>query len=164
MIEHCKYYAYITESESTNRVCYNRDCYYWIDHHQASKWLRTLTRYVVLSWMLCMRCPCPPLRNKYPTLESMQQTGFLLQHEAEILAKMEQQDKNQGRFSLYVINWALLLIRDGRERGFFENPNDAKALLDPITNFKKSCSVVLKYQITAIPLSLIQVLYSRRPS
>ena len=83
--------------------------------------------------------------------------GFLLRHESEILAKMERQDNGQGRFSLYVINWALILIRDGRDQGYFEHPNDAKGLLDPITSFKKSCSIVLKYQITAIPLSLIQV-------
>ena len=80
-----------------------------------------------------------------------------MSHEAEILAKMERQDKNQNRFSLYVINWAIVLVKDAREQGYFDNPNDAKNILDPLTAFKKSCSNVLKYQITAIPLSLIQV-------
>ena len=82
--------------------------------------------------------------------------GFLLKHEAEILSNYDD-DLNRSRLSLHVINWALVLVRDGRERGFFENPGDATRLLDPLIAFKKSCSVVLKYQITAIPLSFVQV-------
>ncbi|XP_046438524.1 bestrophin-3-like isoform X1 [Daphnia pulex] len=123
------------------------------DNAQSSKWLRTLTRYLILAWMMCMRTTCRPLRNKYPTLESMQRAGFLLKHEAEILS-LEQEESH--KWSLRVINWALILVRQGRDEGLFENPGDATRLLDPIVAFKKSCSVVLKYQITAIPLSFVQ--------
>lgn len=55
-----------------------------------------------------------------------------------------------------------MLVREGRDSGYFENPSDATRLLDPIIAFKKSCSVVLKYQITAIPLSFVQV-HSQNP-
>ena len=77
-----------------------------------------------------------------------------MKHEAEILS-LEQEESH--KWSLRVINWALMLVRQGREEGYFENPSDATRLLDPIVAFKKSCSVVLKYQITAIPLSFVQV-------
>ncbi len=83
-------------------------------------------------------------------------TGFLLKHEAEILSQSEEEE-HRSRWSLRVINWALILVREGRDRDYFENPADATRLLDPIIAFKKSCSVVLKYQITAIPLSFVQV-------
>ena len=82
--------------------------------------------------------------------------GFLLKHEIDILEEAEK-DENESRWSLRVTNWALLLVREGRENGYFENPADATRLLDPIVAFKKACSVVLKYQITAIPLSFVQV-------
>ena len=68
-----------------------------------------------------------------------------------------EEDANRSRLSLHVINWALILVREGRERGLFENPGDATRVLDPLIAFKKSCSIVLKYQITAIPLSFVQV-------
>jgi len=68
-----------------------------------------------------------------------------------------EEDANRSRLSLHVINWALILVREGRERGLFENPGDATRILDPLIAFKKSCSIVLKYQITAIPLSFVQV-------
>ena len=70
---------------------------------------------------------------------------------------MNKGDYKESRLSLHVINWALILVRDGRDKGYFENPSDATRLLDPLISFKKSCSVVLKYQITAIPLSFVQV-------
>lgn len=81
--------------------------------------------------------------------------GFLLKHEADILS--ESSKDGEDRWSLRVINWALILVREARDNGMFENPSDATRLLDPIIAFKKSCSVVLKYQITAIPLSFVQV-------
>lgn len=79
-----------------------------------------------------------------------------MKHEVEILLNSEE-DANRSRSSLHVINWALILVREGRERGLFENPGDATRILDPLIAFKKSCSIVLKYQITAIPLSFVQV-------
>lgn len=77
-----------------------------------------------------------------------------MKHEAEILALDE--EKNH-KWSLRVVNWALILVRQARDEGYFDNPSDATRLLDPIVAFKKSCSIVLKYQITAIPLSFVQV-------
>lgn len=121
--------------------------------------MRTLTRYVIVAWILCMRCTCPPLRNKYPTLESLEEAGLLLKHESDLLLsrlRHENDEHEVRRFSLHVINWAIVMLRDARDRGYFENPNDAKSILDSLTAFKKSCSVVFKYQVTAIPLSFIQ--------
>lgn len=80
-----------------------------------------------------------------------------MKHEADILSETKQ-DPGENRWSLRVINWALMLVREARDNGMFENPSDATRLLDPIIAFKKSCSVVLKYQITAIPLSFVQVI------
>ena len=66
-------------------------------------------------------------------------------------------EEGPEKLCLHVVNWALVLVRDGRDNGYFENPGDATRLFDPVLAFKKSCSTVLKYQITAIPLSFIQV-------
>ena len=63
---------------------------------------------------------------------------------------------NEWTMLITNLNRALILVRDGREQGLFENPNDCPRLLDPILIFKKACSIVRKYQITAIPLSFIQ--------
>ena len=82
--------------------------------------------------------------------------GYLLKHEKEILYRVEAQD-GASKMCLQVTNWALLLIREGRDAGYFENPSDATRLFEPVLAFKKSCSSVLKFQSTPIPLSFIQV-------
>ena len=76
-------------------------------------------------------------------------------HETETLAQVIEDDK-EDELPLVVVNWALILIRDGRDQDFFEYPSDCTRLIDPVLQFKKSCSTVRKYQITAIPLSFIQ--------
>jgi len=124
-------------------------------HADISKWLRTLTRYIILAWMLGMRNTCQPLRKKFPDLEAIEEAGYLLKHEKEILYRVEAQD-GASKMCLQVTNWALLLIREGRDAGYFENPSDATRLFEPVLAFKKSCSSVLKFQSTPIPLSFIQ--------
>lgn len=145
--------------------------------------MRTLTRYIILAWMLGMRNTCQPLRKKFPDLEAIEEAGidwlikplllflskwdiglnksgltagYLLKHEKEILYRVEAQD-GASKMCLQVTNWALLLIREGRDAGYFENPSDATRLFEPVLAFKKSCSSVLKFQSTPIPLSFIQV-------
>lgn len=133
--------------------------------------------------MLGMRNTCQPLRKKFPDLEAIEEAGidwlikplllflskwdiglnksgltagYLLKHEKEILYRVEAQD-GASKMCLQVTNWALLLIREGRDAGYFENPSDATRLFEPVLAFKKSCSSVLKFQSTPIPLSFIQV-------
>jgi Bestrophin, RFP-TM, chloride channel len=102
-----------------------------------------------------MRNVCHPMRRKYPDLQSIQQAGLLLEHEQQILERISREE-SQSKLSLHVINWALLLVRHGREQEIFESASDSTRLLDPIVAFKKSCSLVLKFKITAIPLSFVQ--------
>jgi len=130
---------------------------FYLNKSQAdtSKWLRTLTRYILLAWMLGMRNTCQPLRNKFPDLESIEEAGLLLKHEKEILYQVEAQD-GASKMCLTVTNWALLLIKEGRDAGYFESASDANRLFDPVFAFKKSLSSVLKFQSTPIPLSFIQ--------
>ena len=82
--------------------------------------------------------------------------GLLLKHEKEILYQVEAQD-GASKMCLTVTNWALLLIKEGRDAGYFESASDANRLFDPVFAFKKSLSSVLKFQSTPIPLSFIQV-------
>jgi len=88
-------------------------------------------------------------------LESIEEAGLLLKHEKEILYQVEAQD-GASKMCLTVTNWALLLIKEGRDAGYFESASDANRLFDPVFAFKKSLSSVLKFQSTPIPLSFIQ--------
>lgn len=83
-----------------------------------------------------------------------------MKHEKEILYQVEAQD-GASKMGLEVTNWALLLIREGRDAGYFENISDATRLFEPVLAFKKSCSSVLKFQSTPIPLSFIQVPFEK---
>ena len=94
--------------------------------------------------------------KKYPTLESIEQIGLILAHEMDILKNLGKFE-DESKYSLYVVNWAVTLVRDAKDEGFFENTNDASRIIDPILAFKKSCSTVLKYQITEFPPKFLQV-------
>ena len=93
------------------------------------------------------------------SIYSVLTAGYLLKHEKEILYQVEARD-GASKMCLQVTNWALLLIRDGRDAGYFENNSDATRLFEPVLAFKKSCSSVLKFQSTPIPLSFIQVSFA----
>jgi len=121
----------------------------------SSKWLRTLTRYVLLAWLLGLRNTCQPLRKKFPDLEAIEDAGLLLKHEKELLYEVEARD-GCSKMCLTVTNWTLLLIKEGRDAEYFESASDANRLFDPVFAFKKSLSSVLKFQSTPIPLSFIQ--------
>ena len=96
------------------------------------------------------------MKRKYPTLHSIQRTGLILQHEVEMLRTMLRFE-DESKCSLYVVNWAIYLVRDAKDDGFFENSNDVARVLEPILAFKKSCSSVLKFRVTEFPPKFFQV-------
>jgi len=91
--------------------------------------------------------------NRIGTLNS---PGLLLKHEKELLNQVEAQD-GASKTGLTVTNWALMLIKEGRDAEYFDSPSDANRLVDLVLAFKKSLSTVLKFQSIPIPLSFIQV-------
>ena len=123
---------------------------------KRSEWFRTLARYILLSWLLFMRTMCRPMKKKFPTFESIRKVGLILPHEIDILESLSKHE-DECRCSLYVINWAIYLVKDGKDKAFFENSNDVARVFEPILAFKKSQSSVLKFRITEFPPKFFQV-------
>ena len=65
--------------------------------------------------------------------------------------------EDEAKCSLYVVNWAIYLVRQAKDDGYFENSNDVARVLEPILAFKKSCSAVLKFRVTEFPPKFFQV-------
>lgn len=122
-----------------------------------SAFMRTLTRFILLSWLLFMRQMCRPMARRFPTLHSIHRIGLILRHEAEMLERMARFE-DKAKMSLYVINWAIYMVREAKDQGHFEISNDVARVLDPILAFKKSCSSVLKFKETEFPQSFLQLM------
>ena len=129
----------------------------FISLEKRSAFMRTLTRFILLSWLLFMRQMCRPMARRFPTLHSIHRIGLILRHEAEMLERMARFE-DKAKMSLYVINWAIYMVREAKDQGHFEISNDVARVLDPILAFKKSCSSVLKFKETEFPQSFLQVI------
>ena len=97
------------------------------------------------------------MRRRYPTLESIQESRLILKHEVDIL-KVLAQFEDESKCSLYVVNWAIYLVREAKDGGHFEISNDVARILDPILAFKKASSNVLKFRVTEFPIKFLQVI------
>jgi hypothetical protein len=97
-----------------------------------------------------------PIRRKYATLESIERSGLLLPHERDILTALGKFE-DETKHSLYVVNWAIALVRKAKDDGFFETPVDASRVLDSLLVFKKSCSSILKFKFIRFPPQFLHV-------
>ena len=101
------------------------------------------------------------MRRRYPTLESIQESRLILKHEVDMLKTLAQFE-DESKCSLYVVNWAIYLVREAKDGGHFEISNDVARILDPILAFKKACSSVLKFRVTEFPIKFLQVIFKKK--
>ena len=103
-----------------------------------------------------MRTMSNPIRKKYSTLQSIERSGLLLPHERDMLKALGKCE-DESKYSLYVVNWTVALVKKAKDDGFFESLIDASRVLESLLTYKKSCSSVLKFKHTQFPPKFMQV-------
>lgn len=115
------------------------------------------TRYVLLYWLLTFRVVCPPLRERFPSLLNIEDTGFLLKAERLVLEKYEKLPGGKSTTSLVVYEWLNLFLKDIMTSGKFLNTADYRRNLDAIRTLKKSAGKIVKLASNNILMSLAQL-------
>ncbi|KAI9565533.1 hypothetical protein GHT06_009325 [Daphnia sinensis] len=109
-------------------------------------------RWVVLAWILTFRIVCKPLREKFPNLTSIQNSGILLEEEKRML----QRGGYPTPRPLIVIEWMLLLLKECAKEDRYINKSSHNKNVEAVMTFKKGCSNIVKFSSQNIPYAVIQ--------
>ncbi|XP_046636057.1 bestrophin-4-like [Daphnia pulicaria] len=117
--------------------------------------IEQFVRWQLLSWILCFRLVCRPLRKQYPDLFALESAGLLTEEERNVLEDPHKTDPTTPR-PLVVIDWILLLLKETflQER-FFMDFNYLKNV-DILMAYKKSCGNTIKFANQNISPALVQ--------
>ena len=113
------------------------------------------SRYVLLNWVLMLRIVCKPLRKRYPTLMSLQASGFLSCRERIHLEGVEERGEGSS-LPLIVSNWLLVFLKQIDRSQCFAAGTDLERHVDAVLALKKSGGSVIKFAGNNIPVALIQ--------
>ena len=121
---------------------------------QRLRMLRKWNDWVILAWLLSVRVISTPLRNKYPTLDSILAAGFITKVEFDLIkAEMAAKKLKSNEYALVVFEWLVSL--NEWSSNSYKVPVDYKTNFNAIQFFKKSTSNLIKFSRQSIPKLLI---------
>lgn len=113
------------------------------------------SRYVLLNWVLIFRIVCKPLRKRYPTMMSLQTSGFLSLKERIYLEDIEDRD-GRDTLPLIVSNWLVIFLKEVDRGNCFGRLTDCERHVDAVLALKKRGGNVIKFATNNIPIALVQ--------
>ena len=117
---------------------------------------RTVIRYCILAYILCIRQLSSRLRKRFPNMEELLKTGLVRSDE---LLRLGDEETNNIFLSNWWIplKWAIEILNKAKEDGLVPNVPGYSHLLGRITHFRQSLSEVATYVYLPVPLVYTQV-------
>jgi len=122
---------------------------------------RTVVRYCLLSYVLCLRRISSLVRQQYPEMEDLVSTGLVREDEAERIGE-EEEEKTQrhgGSNWWLPIKWSIDIIRKAQMDGRLVSAPAYTSLVAKVCDFRKSLTQVVSYGHVTIPLVYTQVVH-----
>jgi len=121
----------------------------------------TIMRYILLSYVLCLRRISSLVRAHYPDMEKILKTGLVREDEAARIGEEEEEDmqRHGGSNWWLPIKWSIDILRKAQLDGRFENPPSYTGLVGKICDFRKGLTQVASYGHVTIPLVYTQVVH-----
>jgi len=121
----------------------------------------TIMRYILLSYVLCLRRISSLVRSHYPDMEQIVNTGLVREDEAARIGEEEEDDmqRHGGSNWWLPIKWSIDILRKAQLDGRFENPPSYTGLVGKICDFRKGLTQVASYGHVTIPLVYTQVVH-----
>jgi len=121
----------------------------------------TIMRYILLSYVLCLRRISSLVRAHYPDMEQIVNTGLVREDEAARIGEEEEDDmqRHGGSNWWLPIKWSIDILRKAQLDGRFENPPSYTGLVGKICDFRKGLTQVASYGHVTIPLVYTQVVH-----
>lgn len=121
----------------------------------------TIMRYILLSYVLCLRRISSLVRANYPDMQQIVNTGLVREDEAARIGEEEEDDmqRHGGSNWWLPIKWSIDILRKAQLDGRFENPPSYTGLVGKICDFRKGLTQVASYGHVTIPLVYTQVVH-----
>jgi predicted membrane chloride channel (bestrophin family) len=112
---------------------------------KSVEFFRTIMRYSMLSYILCLRRISKALKRMFPSNETLVAAKIMTRKE---LSLMESQG-DVGRIWWMPLSWSMTMIRESKEQKFI--PSDAKIIIDNIAKFQASLEKVDNHDHVILP-------------
>uniref|UniRef100_A0A914US75 Bestrophin homolog n=1 Tax=Plectus sambesii TaxID=2011161 RepID=A0A914US75_9BILA len=116
---------------------------------------RNIIRYLVLVQAMVFRDISPPIRLRFPTMNSMQEAGFLSQTD---IAALDSVESPHAKYWL-PIHWAMMLISKAREGGHMKNDGMVMDLYNRLREYRIGLNALCCYDWVPVPLVYTQVVF-----
>eukprot|EP00092_Neocalanus_flemingeri_P010264 GFUD01011060.1.p1 GENE.GFUD01011060.1~~GFUD01011060.1.p1 ORF type:complete len:409 (+),score=73.73 GFUD01011060.1:151-1377(+) len=117
---------------------------------------RTVIRYCLLSYVLCIRRLSVRLRKRFPTMQELIRTGLIRPDEAERVGD-EDSHEMYGSNWWMPLKWCAELLSKAMQEGEVKSPPGYNGLLGQIATFRSSLTKVATYGHIPVPLVYTQV-------
>jgi len=124
------------------------------DHNRMVR--RTVIRYCLLSYILCIRRLSVRLRKRFPTMQELIRTGLIRPDEADRVGD-ETSHEIYGSNWWMPLKWATEILQKAMVDGVVKSPPGYNGLLGQIATFRSSLTKVATYGHIPVPLVYTQV-------
>jgi len=127
----------------------------WTDSkpEAALKFKKTIIRYALLSWTMCLSQISSPLRHKFLTDEKYIEKGLLTKEEA-IALKIDPNDPDCTSQWWIPISWAIAMVNktfNEKEKTDILIPKDHKDVVSVLIKFRENLNLIAEYTLRPLP-------------
>jgi len=129
-------------------------------NRQNERIRRTVVRYLILAYVLCLRRISSRLRNQFPDMDSLLASSLVRKDEVALIG-----DEEQGKIGRHggsnwwlPIKWSVSILRDNFIGGRV-NENAYVSIIRAISGYRKSLTDVATYGHVPVPLVYTQVVH-----
>jgi len=122
---------------------------------------RTVIRYLMLSYVLCLRRISSSVRKEYPSMDCLMSSGLLRKDEREKIGEEDQREIGQhGQSNWWMpIKWSISIVRKAMNDDRLANAPSYSNLVKAIAAFRKGLTEVVTYGHVTVPLVYTQVVH-----
>ena len=119
---------------------------------------RTVIRYCLLAYILCIRQLSVKLRKRFPTMEDLVKTGIV--RSDEILRLGDEASSNVFVSNWWLpLKWSVEILTKAKDDGLLPNAPGFSHLVGRVSDFRYSLSEVANYVYLPVPLVYTQVVH-----
>uniref|UniRef100_A0A0R3W3H4 Bestrophin homolog n=1 Tax=Taenia asiatica TaxID=60517 RepID=A0A0R3W3H4_TAEAS len=125
------------------------------DSEMARQKMKTVLRYINLSYILAFRATCSRVQKRYPVDQSLLADGIITPNELKQLYRST--PNNRGAWYATPIFWAGQVILELRATGLIPSDRGVELLFKKIQNFRSNLARLRIYDMLNIPLGFTHV-------
>jgi len=131
------------------------------DGRQNERIRRTVVRYLVLAYVLCLRRISSRVRNRCPDMDSLLASCLIRKDEVALIGDEEQCKigRHGGSNWWLPIKWSISIMRESHFEGRMANAPAYVSIVNAISSFRKSLTGVVTYGHVTVPLVYTQVVH-----